>query len=102
MGQTRQASLAAWLEKTGLQPATDEEVAYLDLISAEAFRLIQAVEYEKLGIRDDEYAVGIESAISDLIRLFAEYGQISAHLEEVEFVMRISAEKMRQRQGGGR
>jgi hypothetical protein len=102
MGQTRQATLAAWLEKTGLQPATDEEVVFLDLISNEAVHLIRAIEYEKLGIRDDEHHCGIAPVISGLTTLLAEYGRLSAYSEEVEFAMRTGVEIMRQRQSGGR
>jgi hypothetical protein len=102
MGQTRQATRAAWLERTGLQPATDEEAAMLDLISNEAVHLIRAIELEKLGIRDDDYVYGLGREISNLTQLLAEYGQLSAYFEDVEIAMRRGVEIMRHRQSGGR
>jgi hypothetical protein len=101
MGQTRQATRAAWLERTGLQPATPEETVMLDIISNEAFHLIRAIELEKIGIRgDDDYAYGLGREISNLTRSLAEYGQLSAYFEEVKFAMQRGVEILRQRQSG--
>jgi hypothetical protein len=102
MTQTRQATRAAWLERTGLRPATLEEAALLDIISDEAFHLIKAIELEKLGIREDEYAYGLGTEISNLTRSLAEYGQLSPYFEQVQSAMLRGAEIMRHRHSGGR
>lgn len=52
MGQKTQATIAAWQEKAGLEPAADQET--LTKISDAAFELIKIIELEKSGIRDGD------------------------------------------------
>ncbi len=77
MGMRRDASIEAWQERTGIEPATGERARILEELSQAAFELIKAIELERSGIRDgDGYWSGScppESMVSRIGELRMQY-----------------------------
>ena len=54
MGSRTDASVAAWQEQSGIEPATGKRAELLNRLSHTAFEVIKLIELERSGIRDGD------------------------------------------------